>query len=473
MHLHGIVAKKFAVCLTHDVDRVKKSYQYLAHFAKTLRYYHLLSFFLKEEPYWHFEKIMEIEEKYEISGEVQMKKPNLLVITDRFPHNKDPVTSSFVYSQTDALKEYFKRIYVISLNPFIPKLFSWFSFMHPRWQKDAFAEDYNYDNVEVRFVKYFMLPFDFLRKRKGKFAYKVAKKIIVREKIEFDLVHAHFTWPSGYVGAKLKEKRGKPLIITGHGHDVYDLPFKDAKWNAKIRSILNKADHIITVSKSNYSKLIQLEISKDKISIIPNGYDLNLFKPASTHASRDKVGLPVDKKIVLSVGNLETVKGHEYLIKAMKKVIQKEKDILCLIVGSGSQRNKLERLVKELDLQDDVMLLGSKPHDEIPLWINACDVFVLPSLNEGNPTVMFECLGCGKPFVGTTVGGEPEIIINEKFGVLVEPGNSEQLIDAILKALNKEWNKEHILNYAKQFTWEEIAEKIMVVYEVVCKNVRA
>jgi len=318
------------------------------------------------------------------------------------------------------------------LNPFIPKLFSRFSFMHPRWRKDAFANNYGYDNIEVRFARYFMLPFDFVKERKGEFAYNVAKKIIEREKIDFDLIHAHFTWPSGYVGAKLKEKCGKPLIITGHGHDVYDLPFKDAKWNAKIRSILNKADHIITVSKSNYSKLIQLEISKDKISIIPNGYDLNLFKPASTHVSRDKVGLPVDKKIVLSVGNLETVKGHEYLIKAMKKVIQKEKDILCLIVGSGSQRNKLERLVKELDLQDDVMLLGSKPHDEIPFWMNACDVFVLPSLAEGNPTVMFECLGCGKPFVGTKVGGIPEVITNEKLGIIVEQKYVEGLTKAIL-----------------------------------------
>ena len=77
-------------------------------------------------------------------------------------------------------------------------------------------------------------------------------KIIQKEKIEFDLIHAHFIYPSGYVGAKLKERYDKPLIITGHGHDVYDLPFRDAEWNAKIKGILNKADHIITVSKSNY-----------------------------------------------------------------------------------------------------------------------------------------------------------------------------------------------------------------------------
>ena len=402
-----------------------------------------------------------------------MKSSNLLVITDRYPHVKDSVASSFVYSQVNVLKKYFKRVFVISLNPFIPKLFSKFSFMHPRWRKDAFAKDYSYDNVEVRFAKYFMLPFDFFKRRKGEFAYKVAKKLIEREKIDFDLIHAHFIYPSGYVGAKLKEIYNKPLIITGHGHDVYDMPFKNQWWKEKIINILNQANHIITVSKSNYDKLLQLGIPSTKISNIPNGYDPSLFKPISMNDSRRKLKIPMDKKIILSVGNLEIVKGHEYLIKAMKKVVQEEIDSLCLIVGSGSQRNNLETLVKELGLQDNVRLLGGKLHDEIPFWMNACDIFVLPSLNEGNPTVMFECLGCGKPFVGTRVGGIPEVIISKKLGILVEPKNHEQLADAILKALNKEWDKEYILNYAKQFTWDEIAKSIMAVYEEVCKNDRA
>lgn len=403
-------------------------------------------------------------------SQTRMKNSNLLVITDRYPHNKD-YSSSFVRSQVDALKKYFRRVYVISLNPFIPKLFSKFSFMAPQWQRDAFAKDYSYDSVEVRFAKYFMLPFDFSKKRKGKFASKVAERIIERKKIEFDLIHAHFIWPSGYVGAELKERYNKPLVITGHGYDVYDIPFKGAKWNGMIRYILSEADHTITVSKSNHDKLMQLEIPEDKISMIPNGYDLNLINPTSISKSREKLSLPVDKKIVLSVGNLELVKGHKYLIKAMKKVIQKEKDTLCLIIGSGPQRNNLENLVKELGLNDSVWLLGGKLHDEIPLWTIACDVFVLPSLNEGNPTVMFECLGCGKPFVGTKVGGIPEIITNEKLGYLVEPKDTDDLANAILEALNKSWDREYILNYAKQFTWDKIAEKIIDIYdEILEKN---
>lgn len=84
--------------------------------------------------------------------------------------------------------------------------------------------------------------------------------------------------------------------------------------------------------------------------------------------------------------------------------------------------------------------------------MNACDLFVLPSLSEGNPTVMFECLGCGKPFIGTKVGGIPEIIVSDDYGLLCEPANSEDLAEKILIALDKEWDEEKIRNYAKQFT---------------------
>ena len=149
----------------------------------------------------------------------------------------------------------------------------------------------------------------------------------------------------------------------------------------------------------------------------------------------------------------------------------KRKDILCFIGGSGRLKDKLQKMINELNLQDYIKLIGFVPDELLPIWINAADVFVLPSLSEGNPTVMFECLGCGKPFVGTRVGGTPEVIANEKLGILVEPKNPEQLADAILRALNKEWDKDYILNYAKQFTWDEIAKNIVGVYdEIIEKN---
>jgi len=400
---------------------------------------------------------------------VSLGEINLLVIADRYPHEKDPISLSFVKSQVDCLKNHVNHVYVISLTPFVPKFLSNFSFMNPRWRRDAFAHNYNYTNVSVYFAKHFTLPFESVRKRRGDAVLKAVEGIVQTQKIDFDIIHAHFIYPSGYVGTKLKTKYDTPLIITGHGHDVYDLPFKNSHWNKQIRNILSKSDHVITPSKSNYDKLLQLGVPAKRLSIIPNGHDSTLFKKTSMNAARKLLNLPSDQKIILSVGNLESVKGHKYLIEAMNIIVQREKNILCLVVGAGSQSKELTKLVKCLDMNNCLDFVGPKPHDEIPLWMTACDVFVLPSLKEGNPTVMFEALGCCKPFVGTTVGGIPEIIINDKLGILVEPKDADGLARAIRRALDIEWDAEYIQRYAKQFTWEKIAEDILEDYAKVLK----
>jgi glycosyltransferase involved in cell wall biosynthesis len=174
--------------------------------------------------------------------------------------------------------------------------------------------------------------------------------------------------------------------------------------------------------------------------------------------------LPINKKVILSVGNLAEVKGHRYLIEAMQKISTYRKDVFCVIIGTGSLEKNLKKQIKISGLQDYVILAGKKSHNEIPLWINACDFFVLPSLNEGNPTVMFECLGCGKPFIGTKVGGIPEIIISEDYGYLVEPRNVHDLVKNIEMALNKKWDEEKIVNYAEQYRWENITKQIQHIY---------
>ena len=133
---------------------------------------------------------------------------------------------------------------------------------------------------------------------------------------------------------------------------------------------------------------------------------------AIRQSARRTLGLPPDRKILLAVGNLVEVKGHRYLVEAMAEVVKERQDVLCVIVGSGPLRGRLERQVRALGLEEHVRFVGGKPHEEIPIWMNACDVFVLPSLNEGNPTVMFECLGSWRPFVGRDVGGVREIIIS-------------------------------------------------------------
>jgi len=376
-----------------------------------------------------------------------------------------PEYYSFVKDQTEAVSRYFQKTQVfVRYNPLADLSAIWPGRGLDRFRLSRLVNRVNLpSNVHITPTPLYYLPVDWHYKALGKAHYKKICRSVRKEVFKDGIVHAHHTWSAGYAGARLKEEYGVPFVVTGHGYDIYSLPFKDDEWREKIEYVLNTADQVITVSRSNLACIKKLDVSTP-VTVIPNGFRSDLFYPRDPSECRKALNLPQDKKIVLTVGNLESVKGQRYLVAAVLEIIRERKDILCVIAGAGKLRTVLERQIRSLGLEDSVVFAGGKPHDEIPLWMNACDLFVLPSLNEGNPTVMFEALGCGKPFVGTRVGGVPEIITSDQYGLLIEPADPEDLAEKILMALDREWDRGYILQYAERFTWENIAREIINVY---------
>lgn len=375
-----------------------------------------------------------------------MEKNNLLILSNHY--------LTFVKDQVGALSASFDNIAaLVRFNP-ARKLFGY---------RSVVDISPTFPNVHVFTTRVLYLPLGRQYKNLGERHYHATDKAIRYNHLNFDLIHAHFTWSAGYAGARLKEEYDVPFVVTGHGYDIYSLPFKDDEWRAKIEYVLNTADHIITVSQSNLACIQKLDVSTP-VTVIPNGFRSDLFYPRDPLKCRKALNLPLDKKILLTVGNLEPVKGQAHLVEAVQRIVRERKDILCVIVGAGKVRTALERQIRSLGLEDYILLAGGKPHDEIPLWMNACNLFALPSLSEGNPTVMFEALGCGKPFVGTKVGGVPEVIASDDYGLLVEPADPEDLAEKILVALDREWDQEKILEYARGFTWQNIRKQILNVY---------
>ena len=345
----------------------------------------------------------------------------------------------------------------------------YFEVVRQFWLKENMINlDAKPENISVNLVSTFYLIPD---GRNKKIAEKITKKFeyyIKKNGINFDIIHAHFVYPQGYIAVKLGKKFDIPVVITAHGHDIYDMPFRDNEWNKKIKWILEGSTHIITVSEKNKKILTdKLNIREDKIDVIFNGFNTEKFIHIDQKEAREKIQIPIDKKIILNVANLYPVKGHELLIKAMKAIVKKRQDVICFIIGGGSLTEELERLVNKLELNNYVKIVGYKPSNEIPLWMNAADLFVLPSLKEGNPTVMFEAIALGLPFVGTKVGGIPEIITSELYGLLAEPANSDDLAEKILTALEKKWDKKYISDYAKQFSWEHVAQQTVESYKTI------
>lgn len=382
---------------------------------------------------------------------------NLLVISNNFPDKNDGyIGDIFVKEQLRALRKYFDTIYVISPKPFGIELF-----------RKAHQEDYNFDNIQVFFPSFLTVPLFYFKYRK--IWLLLAKRAVLRkikeQNLRFDLIHAHYTWPSGVIGIELGKIFKVPIIVTEHTSRTFEKAIK--KRDSLYAKTWKSCSAIIRVRKGDIKKIVSLGVPEHKIFHIPNGFDSKEFSVLDRSIARTKLGLPCKKRIMISIGNLLEVKGHKYLIDAMPGVISQKSDVLCLIVGSGPLTDKLQKQIRELGVEDHVKLVGAKSHNEIPLWLNASDLFVLPSLSEGNPTVMFEALGCGVPFVGTKVGGVPEVITSEDYGLLCEPGNADDLAEKILIALDKKWDREKIRRYAEQFTWDNVTKQVMAVYESV------
>ena len=389
------------------------------------------------------------------------KNKNLLVLSHTY--------NSFIKDPVETLAKDFNKVYVLvryqpiaELGNFIPLgIFQSRKKYSKRYSIDLRNKP---DNVEVIPVPLWYLPFSFFYKFVGKQHANKVLKILKKQQIEFDLIHAHFAWSAGYAGMKVKEKYGKPLVVTGHGYDIYDMPFRNKDWHMKIKKVLENSDSLLTVSENNRDLIAKMGVEKD-VTVLSNGFSSDLFFYMAKSEAKEKLGFDEKHKVILSIGNLEKVKGYDILIKALNIVSKKRKDFIFIHIGEGVEEKNIRSLISEFELEDNVKLLGRRPHSELVYYYGLCDFFVSSSRLEGNPTVMFESLGCGKPFIGTKVGGVVDIINSEDYGKLVDSEDVEALAESILWALEKKWDNEKIAEYGKQYSWENINKKVLKIYK--------
>ncbi|RKY41051.1 MAG: hypothetical protein DRP76_00680, partial [Candidatus Omnitrophota bacterium] len=327
----------------------------------------------------------------------------------------------------------------------------------PLHYRERVPERENIDGIDTYHPRYFMIP-KIGRSLYGLFFYlsliKKVKKIY--ENFKFDLIFATWAYPDGFGSFLIAKTFNKPIVIKVHGSDInlYTEYFLRRKM---IAYALKNCNKVIAVSKALKERIVKIGVSEDKIVVIPNGVDTDLFKPLERDRCRERLGLPQDKKIVLFVGNLVPVKGVDVLVEAFARL---PADMLLVLVGDGPLKNRLQAKVKEFGIENNVIFVGRTRHEAIPYYMNACDIFCLPSLNEGCPNVILEALACGKFVVATKVGSISEIITSGDYGILVSPKNSEALAGAINKVLEKKWNPEGISKKVSNRNWTANAEKI-------------
>lgn len=284
-----------------------------------------------------------------------------------------------------------------------------------------------------------------------------------------DLIHAHHVYPDGYGIMNLSNKWNLPLIIDIHGADSLKNWLDHNRLNRKIMETLNFSDKIICVSESLEDMILQLNIDEEKIQYVPLGVNIEKFKPRNKEKLKKELEIS-EKKIILFVGQLIKRKGINYLLKALTNVIESNENIEVIIIGNGPEKDNLLNLSRELNLENFVRFTGEIKGDKLAKWYSAADLFVLPSLAEGRPIVIYEAMASECAIVASNVDGIPEQVKDEYNGFLVEPKDTKTLADKLEFLLENEEimekmkknSRKRIIN--ENWTWEGYSKKIMEIY---------
>lgn len=376
---------------------------------------------------------------------------NLLIISDMFPDEGDNIISSkFVKDQVNAIKDLFENIYVISVLSYYYKLTDVGKYCH----------DYSYENVHVYYPYRFFIPLRFTKKFLIDFRYKAVLNVIREHDLKFDIIHGHMTQPSGLICMILKEKYGVPYVLTIHENEFW-LADEISSNHPSIVDSWKSADALIRVNKYDLPLLLKWNPNS---YYVPNVFSSKYF-PRDMTECRDKLGLSIGTTILFSLGNLIERKGFSYLIESVAQMNKDGHEIFCYIGGSGPEREHLQMLIDKYNMTTHIHLIGKISEEDSCFWMNAANLFVLPSLNESFGVVNIEAMACGTPVVGTNVGGVPSIIIDNRYGLLVEPASVDDLKNGILSPLTMSWNKMLIHKYAvDNYGDESLSNKLSDIY---------
>ncbi|RJP84778.1 MAG: glycosyltransferase family 1 protein [Desulfobacteraceae bacterium] len=297
--------------------------------------------------------------------------------------------------------------------------------------------------------------------------FAIFKFLQLTRKNKYDVIHYFFGLPTGFLSL-LPGPQGKtPYILSLRGSDVpgYDQYNKTLERIHGLlapltRKIWRNAEQVIALSGSLKATAL-LTAPSQKIRVIPNGVDA-LFLSPLRFSDREQNGFKM-----IAVARLVERKGLQDVIKALAQL--QAPDISLLIVGTGNYEKKLKKLCDDLFLQGRVSFYGFCHPRELPELLVQNNVFILTSLAESFGTAFAEAMACGLPVIASNTGGIPDFV-NSENGILVEPGNIDQIKTAILKMksspdLRAEMQRINREKMIQQFSWGSIARQHVAIYE--------
>lgn len=379
----------------------------------------------------------------------------ILVLSHVYPNETQPTHGLFVRERMSRVAKHVPVVVVAPI-PWFPgqALIRRFWKPHFRPPVPAFEKQ---EGISVYHPRFFCIPGIFKWTDGFFMALSVVRLVHRLKRYEaITLIDSHFIYPEGVAAGFLGRWLKLPYTITLRGLIGRISRTHLRRWQA--RRAMQHAVQVFAVSDNLRQIAITVGIEPAHVRIMPNGINLEYFHPVDRQRCRREIGLPEDARILITVGGLNRRKGFHRVIEQMPALLERYPDLHYLCVGgAGPDGNELEWL-RELAVRNGVAervhFTGPVPPDRLRYCYSAADLFVLATSFEGWANVFLEAAACGLPTVTTRVGGNAEVITSEDVGLLVELGHGDELRGAIAQALDTEWDRTTILQFAQTNRWE-------------------
>jgi teichuronic acid biosynthesis glycosyltransferase TuaC len=283
-----------------------------------------------------------------------------------------------------------------------------------------------------------------------------------------DVVLGSWAYPDGFAAVIAGKLLGVPSVVKLHGSDiniVAKLPGarRMAAWS------LPKASRVVAVSRPLADEVVALGVPRERVAVVMNGVDAELFKPSDRAWARRELGLAgaPDQPLAVYVGNLKPEKGVLDLGRAWQLVSERLPNATLLFVGDGPVKDELAAMTKPLGAR--ARLISRQPLERVPLYMAAADLLVLPSHSEGTPNVVLEALASGRRVVATSVGGIPDLITSERLGTLVPARDPAALADALVASLRTPYDPAEVARLGAKGGWAASAAALHAVLSEAAK----
>jgi len=288
-------------------------------------------------------------------------------------------------------------------------------------------------------------------------------------KYRFQVIDAHFAHPEGVAAALLSWIFHCPFTVTMRGNEQVHTQHTFRRLT--IGWALRRAERVIAVAENLRNLAINLGVDASHVITIPNGIDTEIFHPHDRRQSRAKCCVLSGAKLIVSAGHLIELKGHHRIINALRTLIDSGIDVELAIAGGRGRAEDYEpalrQQISEHKLETRVRMLGHLDREALANLLSAADVFCLASSREGWPNVVHEALACGTPVVATRVGGVPQMIPSQQYGIVVPVDDEIALTNALSRALFTPWDRHLIASWGQTRSWEQVAAEILSIFEEV------